>query len=473
MPNDIFYGGIRVGGALTANTTVNFTSGMTAAVMQALINAQPKNLNGYTLTFQFADGTYNTTMTAALTFYNFYGGGAIYILGNTGETDATALHTTQSVYLDFSSGTSTGIDIMRCQCDVFVQNLKIKISDTANVCCLSIIDVDRSLVYYCYFLGAAKTTSCFGCQFQATFANVLNTYVDNVANGISSSRAVVSSNNNDSTGTDCTYGLYAINGGVIGKAGTNQPSGSTLNEYPINGGMIYPNYLTANTTVNIANNLTAAQIQALIDAQPKNLNTYTLTFQVADSSTKQDLTALITIQGFYGGGAVYFQGNVSETDASKLHETQSVYLDFSGGTSSGILVTGNSSPVYIRNLKIKISDTNNAYCVSVTPSNSGIVYVNYNYLLAAGKTQLTVNGVTTRGINVQCWGNYLSNLVTGLQCYTAGNLYSNGNADYITGIAGPTYGLQVLMGGVIIKEGTQPAGTSANENVTPPGRILS
>jgi len=43
---------------LNVDTTVNFTSSMTAAQIQALINAQPLNLNGHTLTFQFADGTY-------------------------------------------------------------------------------------------------------------------------------------------------------------------------------------------------------------------------------------------------------------------------------------------------------------------------------------------------------------------------------------------------------------------------------
>ena len=43
---------------LEADTVVNLDNSMSAAAINALIAAQPKNLGGYTLTFQFADGTY-------------------------------------------------------------------------------------------------------------------------------------------------------------------------------------------------------------------------------------------------------------------------------------------------------------------------------------------------------------------------------------------------------------------------------
>ena len=84
---------------LPENTSVNLDSSMSAADIQALINAQPRNLNGYTLTFQFADGTY--TLSAKLSFMNFCSG-YLYIQGNTTEANANDKHTTQQVILDCS-----------------------------------------------------------------------------------------------------------------------------------------------------------------------------------------------------------------------------------------------------------------------------------------------------------------------------------------------------------------------------------
>lgn len=64
---------------LTADKTVSFSSSFTTAQIQALIDAQPKNLGGKSLTFKFADGTYN--LSTGLYFTSF-SNGSIYINGN-------------------------------------------------------------------------------------------------------------------------------------------------------------------------------------------------------------------------------------------------------------------------------------------------------------------------------------------------------------------------------------------------------
>ena len=82
---------------LEENTTVNLDNSMSAATINALIAAQPKDLNGYTLTFQFADGTY--TLNETLDFSGFRGDGELKVFGNSSDN---TMATSKSVNLDFS-----------------------------------------------------------------------------------------------------------------------------------------------------------------------------------------------------------------------------------------------------------------------------------------------------------------------------------------------------------------------------------
>lgn len=223
--------------ALSADTTVNFTYDMTAAQIQALINAQPKNLNGYTLTFQFGDGTYNTSMTSSITFKDFYGG-TLHIYGNITETDNSTLHTTQQVFLDFSAGITIGINVYNCYCVIDIRNLKVKISDTAGISAIKLLYSGYSMVRYCYCLGAAKTTDNHGVMLGGTNGQVANTYVSNVNKGIRAAYGMVMySDVNDDTGTAPNYGLSAESSAAIGKYST-QPAGTTANENAAGGGVI-------------------------------------------------------------------------------------------------------------------------------------------------------------------------------------------------------------------------------------------
>jgi len=72
---------------LTDNRTVAFSSSFTTTQMQALIDAQPKNLGGKNLTFQFADGTY--VLDTSLHF-SYFSNGNIIIYGNSSNTSVVA-----------------------------------------------------------------------------------------------------------------------------------------------------------------------------------------------------------------------------------------------------------------------------------------------------------------------------------------------------------------------------------------------
>lgn len=222
--------------ALTSNRTVTITNGTTSGAIQAQIDAQPKNLNSYTLTFQFADGTYTTTNT--LVWLGFYGAGAINVYGNTGDTSDT--NTSQSVYIDASGISNHALLFQRLSCSLQVKYFKVKVSDTQNKYC---IHIDQCLapaeVWFSYFLGAAKTQQNAGVTIEDSLvAYVRQNLVDNLYYGLESFSSRLRSHTNDDTGTQPTFGLWALNAGTIGKFSAVQPSGSSANEKVSSGGEI-------------------------------------------------------------------------------------------------------------------------------------------------------------------------------------------------------------------------------------------
>jgi len=226
---------------LTANTTVNFTSGMSSATIQGLIDAQPKNLGGHTLTFQYGDGTYNTSMTAAHTYQDFYGG-TMVITGNTADT--AGKNTLQSVFLDFSAGTSDGIYVNRCFAQVQVKYLKIQVADSGSVAAIKFTrSFALNAVWWNYLLAPGKTASPGGIMSEGAHIQAYQNLVSNLQNGLyATTGGYIQSNDNNDTGTLPNVGLLATDGGHITKTGTeaagSQPTGSTANESSSNGGVI-------------------------------------------------------------------------------------------------------------------------------------------------------------------------------------------------------------------------------------------
>jgi hypothetical protein len=215
---------------LTTNTTVNLISTQTAAQIQAEIDAQPKNLNGYTLTFQFGDGTY--TLNATLTFKGFLGN--VIIRGNTGDT--TGPTTTRSVYLDFGTLSSgDGISVEECM-DAYVGYLKVGIPDIA-VSAIKFINCTSVDASQNYTFASGKTSSNYGITAESCGSGLLlRNSVSNTSIGISVTRSMCASTINDDSGTAPNYGIRA-NGGTVTKNST-QPAGTTSNELVINGGVI-------------------------------------------------------------------------------------------------------------------------------------------------------------------------------------------------------------------------------------------
>jgi len=205
-------------GYLTADTTVNLTSSQSATQIQAEIDAQPRNLNGFSLTFQFANGTY--TLTDQLYFNAFYNGN-LYIYGN--SSDST-LSTTKSVYLN-STGAHHCFRILNCK-RIEIQYLKIE-SDSPYSCILcedTILKVNA-----CYLLGNSTAS---GAGVYNSYGNcyVSNTYVNNFQYGFRYNTCIAASvNNDDYVGTTPAYGMYAAYGTIVGKTGT-QPTGTTASQ---------------------------------------------------------------------------------------------------------------------------------------------------------------------------------------------------------------------------------------------------
>ena len=221
---------------LAANTTVNFTSGMSIATMQALIDAEPKDLASYTLTAQFADGTY--TMTDDLLFTGFYGG-KISILGNILE-DANVNHTTQAVILSATTSSSLFIlNVISCQCDVVINNIKTispSVTDTYEGITCNRVSGGVS-IYGCYCLGSSASYG-YGIHVQeCPNALVGYNYVSTMAYGIIASlNSGVCSISNASYVPNPSYGLFA-SGSVIRKNG-DQPTGAISDTGYNNGGSI-------------------------------------------------------------------------------------------------------------------------------------------------------------------------------------------------------------------------------------------
>lgn len=219
------------GGMLEEDTTVNLTSALSSAEIQALIDAQPKNLNGYTLTFQFADGTY--TLSETLLFKGFYSG-KIEVFGNSSDN---SLGTTKSVVLNFGAGISyyAGLRFENCLCEVQAKYLEITAAAAAYV--IYAYSVFFFYGEYNYILGAGTAASSgVKCQYVPS-ALLFGNYVSNVKYGIEAAYSTVMSNTNDDTGTAPLYGLYSNSVATIGKNST-QPAGSTGNELTASAGII-------------------------------------------------------------------------------------------------------------------------------------------------------------------------------------------------------------------------------------------
>ena len=216
--------------------TINFTSSQTATQIQAEIDSVGKYIpEGATITFQFGNGTYS--LDNQLTFKGFYGGGAMFIYGNTSETNNVDLHTTQDVILDFSGENTNGVKLDTCSIPIFVYNLRIEVDDLKTGAyttkCPYIVRF-----YYNYIRVLGTGTNSIGLNaVSGSIVEVRETYFSGGNFAIYGSvGTTIFSLINDDISTQPTIGLRT-NGSLIYKSST-QPSGSSSNEQTSNGGEI-------------------------------------------------------------------------------------------------------------------------------------------------------------------------------------------------------------------------------------------
>jgi len=463
---------------LKEDTIVNLDSSMTSAEIQVIIDAQPRNLNKYNLTFQFADGTY--TLDTVLTFNKFHGNGQLYIYGNRIDENSSSLHTNQAVHLNFSTAiiNSYGLYISNCNL-VYIKSLKITIPSKGR----AIVNTNtrRPFVDGCYILGSSIGNTNYGItavnsnnvRFRYNYFSTLNI-------AILASNSTVHSRQNESIG-DNNYGLFSNDGAIITKC-QNQPSGTITYERINNGGMITAGGFKDNaignavnnshsqntdikldeggvnevnaeeikasvglietTTVNLDSSMTTPEIQALIDAQPKNLNGHYLYFQFADGT--YNLTDKLYFLNFRNG-QIRIQGNTSEM--LLIHTTQAVIIKDSG------FFIGNCQRVRVR----QIAFSNPSYSLYITDIQER-VDIRANYFTSSHPNKCVHITNTPSG---EVKGNYFSGGLHGLRV-TESSIRSVDNDS--TGTL-PTYALTAENGSIILKDGTQPSGLTLNENV--------
>lgn len=221
-------------------------------------------------------------------------------------------------------------------------------------------------------------------------------------------------------------------------------------------------------TINFTTADSAADIQAKIDAVGKYIpQGVTVTFQFADGT--YILNDGVQFTGFFGGGTILIQGNRGEANPNDLHTTQEVYLDFNTAGSPAGCIWFQSCGVYIKVLNFKIRKDNSAgtdaiiYCTDCTRS----LFLAYNYIFG-DDSPTGCDGINVSWcLAVRCQENYISSVYYGLK--SQGSLiFSEYNDD--TGTL-PVYGMRAFQGGVVAKEGTQPAGSTANETTDTGGVI--
>jgi hypothetical protein len=449
---------------LHIDKTVNLISSMTTANIQDSINAQPSNLGGHILTFQFADGTYTSDTTLTIKGFS---NGTVYFQGNRTETNHDTLHTTQQVIFDYSS-------LSKIMCfkiinnnlaNLYVQNIKFYFNSSKAIYTSSNSGYVRLL--YNYFLGTHVDSSEIAIDLDATNGIIEWNYFSTVGICVGSYLgATVFSGYNLDTGTKPYYGIEQEQS-IVGMANSNPDAtiskfithnGFTENKLP---GLV-PN---VSYTVHLDASMSTATIQSILNHIPRYIP-YGITLTVQFNDGTYTLTAPLTITGFFGGGQLNIQGNISEANATALHTTQSVFLDFSGQSPcNGLYISGNSVlNIFVKNFKIAVSSANDNNGI-LAIDNSCQLTIDYNYIYGTAITEgRGISFVRNSGWAVN---NYVSTLlygITAVQAFVA----SRTNDD--TGTS-PAYGLYATRAAVIGKDSTQPTGSTSDE-ITDSGGVI-
>jgi len=195
---------------LTTDTTVNITPSMTRSQIQSAINAVPKNLNGHTVTFQFASGTYSFT-DGKLLFFGFHGG-TVIVQGDVSDNYTFA---SKAVMLSSSYNSDNTIRFSHCFATVIVRSLSFTHSGGAatNVYVYSCSDITFDC---CSFVHTAYTHPNLYISDSKT-GRLTNNYFAKGSYGlyVGNSTCVLESGNETYSITPPSYGIGLIYGAEV------------------------------------------------------------------------------------------------------------------------------------------------------------------------------------------------------------------------------------------------------------------
>jgi len=209
--------------------------------------------------------------------------------------------------------------------------------------------------------------------------------------------------------------------------------------------------LQSDTTVNVDNTMSAAEIVAAIQSQPKYIPYgKTLTIQFADG--EYPLSATMDLGGFIGAGKIVLQGNTTET--AGLHTDQAVHLDFSGVEDPAVAIEFRRISCELQFNYLKVTyDRDEGYGLRFDSCRSA--YVQYGYIIGgyvSGDAKVFYGIVSTYGACVYTRNNYLQSAYCGIFSQ-GGHIFSYDNDEAGASPPSPHYEV-ISSSGTVCYEGT-------------------
>lgn len=217
----------------------------------------------------------------------------------------------------------------------------------------------------------------------------------------------------------------------------NSGSGRRWNWNTIPSGVPGRREILAPTVLKVPTTWSSSDLQAAIDGLPRYISANSYLVIQFEEGTHSYGDVTIYIDGFYGWGRIYIQGNSTEELAA--HTTQEVFLD-STSTTSLLRIQSCRCPVYVLALKIR-TNTSSGYSSPVFVYDS-LISCQFCYLLGTSKSYAyAVGGYHGR---ISLYGNTYDNIRSGAFAGYGTRMYASGNT---TAGSGVTYMRSCQQGG--------------------------
>ena len=213
--------------------TADLSLSATPLTLQQQLASIPKLLNGYQVTVQLADGTYNMSLDL-----RGFSGGRIHLKGNAADFNKG---TSKSVIIDASSETTpAAINIQSCPgIEIHIQGIQAKFNSAAGKAGIragygsNVVKFEQGCLF-----GNGTGGGQAGIAFSGSKIQALSNYLSNCAIGLyGSTNSGIYSFDNSSTATLPLTGLQAGYEARIAKNGA-QPAASGTAENVLPGGRI-------------------------------------------------------------------------------------------------------------------------------------------------------------------------------------------------------------------------------------------